>query len=593
MHALDAFLEIDDDGAEQGARIWVPSLPGFTVRGRNEDETLTRLKPLARKCLRWLGGETARILAGGWNGQFRLEEVHHDASQVGNFFGWDLGPCTRHDMENHLYAMSKSRGELERLVMTMPAACQDWTPVPFAPRPPKLIALHIAATEIWYLNQFFDDERVTEGLAAEAGLDGTGIFELDSRGWDYNLGGWYTSADLTGFMKATRGVFERVVTSASKNEMSEVVSSRSHQSKEQWTLRKVLRRAAWHEREHMTTLRRYIRQFRLERRALNRTPEGSVDPDKLKRILSWKTELVQLMVSSIHPADRPLYAKELVKILGDQTSDPGVRRAAADALNFAGDPRIRQTRPQMVRIPAGRFTVGISEERARQLAKEAGLPPYAFRIETPERIVELPGYRVSRYPVTNMEYLRFVRETGRRPPSWWSGTVVGPSFLPWKANHPVWGVSWDDVVSYCRWLSKKSGAEYHLPHETEWEKASRGTDGRDYPWGNVFTEGRCNTAEAKIGGTTPVGVYPHGASPFGVMDMAGNVEEWTLDSPSSNNSTLAEGSRFLRTQEHKITKGGGWRDSWYATRCSSKCIRDRNYDIDAGGRIGFRLATGT
>ena len=590
MPALNAYLEIDDDGAEQCARIWVPSLPGFTARGRNGDEALARLEPLAKKYLGWLGVEAAQTIGGRWNGQFKIEEVHHDASQVGNFFGWDLGHCTRHDLENHLHAMRKSRIELERLVRTMPSHCQDWRPVPFAPRPPKLIALHIAATEVWYLNQFFEDERVKEGLAAEPGLEGTGIFELDSRGWDSDLGSWYRSADLISFVKATRRVFERVVTSASKDEMSEVVSSRSHQSKEQWTLRKVLRRAVWHERLHTTTLRRYIREYKLEKRALGRGPEKPVDPDKLKRILSSKTELVQLTVSSIHPGDRPRYAKELVKILGDKTSAPVVRRAAADALNFAGDLRINQTKPDMVRIPAGGSVMGISEKRAIQLAKEAGLPPYAFRVETPERTVELSGFEVSRYTVTNMEYLRFLKETDRRAPSWWSGTVVGPSFPPWKANHPVWGITWDDAVSYCRWLSEKSGNEYRLPHEAEWEKASRGTDGRDYPWGSGFTDDRCNTAEAKILGTTPVGLYPLGASPFGVMDMAGNVEEWTLDSPN-NNTTLPERSQFLRTQEHKITKGSGWRDSWYASRCTFKRVRGKSYDIDAGGRVGFRLAS--
>ncbi|MGD1055265.1 MAG: SUMF1/EgtB/PvdO family nonheme iron enzyme, partial [Nitrososphaerales archaeon] len=408
---------------------------------------------------------------------------------------------------------------------------------------------------------------------------------------DYSLGGWYRSANLISFMQATRRVFERVVTSASKDEMSVVVSSRAHQSKEQWTLRKVLRRAAWHEREHMTTLRRYVRQYRLESQAQDRPPQESIDRAKLRRILSWKTELVQLTTSSINPKDRPMYAKELARILTDETRDSLERRAAADALNFVGDPRITQLRPEMAKIPAARSKVGISEERARELANEAGLPSHAFRVETPERVVELPDYRISRYLVTNMEYLKFLRETGRKSPSWWSGTVVGPSFLPWKANHPVWGVSWDDAVSYCEWLSKKSGTTYRLPHETEWEKASRGTDGRDYPWGDRFLEDRCNTAEAKIRGTTSVGVYPNGASPFGLMDMAGNVEEWTLDSPNSRNSNLGERSLFLLTQEYKITKGSGWRDGWYTARCSFRRIRGKSYDIDAGGRIGFRLAS--
>ena len=245
----------------------------------------------------------------------------------------------------------------------------------------------------------------------------------------------------------------------------------------------------------------------------------------------------------------------------------------------------------MAKVPAGRSKIGIPEERAGRLARDAGLPPYAFQTETPERSVELLGFNISRYLVTNMEYLQFVKETDRKAPSWWSGTVLGPSFPPWKANHPVWGVSWDDAVSYCGWVSKKSREAYRLPHESEWEKAARGTGEGDYPWGASFAGDRCNTREAKILGTTSVGLYPGGACRFGLLDMAGNVEEWTLDSPDRGNSNLAESSRFLLTAEYKITKGGGWRDSRHTARCSFKRIRDKSYDLDAGGRIGFRLAT--
>ena len=479
MTTLDAYLEIDDDGVEQGAMIWVPSLPGFFVRGRSEDEALARLRPLARRYIERLGKEGERFFGIKGDGQPRVRETHHDASQGGNFFEWDLGRCTKQDLRNHLSVMRGSRSELEHLVESMPPECQDWKPVPYAPRSPKLIALHIAATEVWYLNQFFGQERVAKWLAAEPDFEGTGVFELDARAWHYSLGEWYRSADMIKFMRATRNVFEKVVKNASEDEVSEVVSSRAHRSEEQWTLRKVLRRAAWHEAVHVVTVRRYIRQFRLERRPQDRPPSNSIDQRKLRDILSWKTERVQLTASSIHLKDRPIYSKELIRILSDETKDFGARRAAADALNFVGDARISMLRPEMVKIPASRSVLGISEKRARQLAEEAGLPTYAFRVETPEHEVKLSDYRISRYPITNMEYLQFVTESGGKPPSWWSGTIVGPSFLPWKANHPVWGIGWDDAMSYCRWLSKKTGVKYRLPTENEWEKASRGTGGRD------------------------------------------------------------------------------------------------------------------
>jgi len=223
---LDAYLEIDDDGVEQGAMIWVPSLPGFFVRGRSEDEALARLRPLARRYIERLGKEGERFFGIKGDGQPRVRETHHDASQGGNFFEWDLGRCTKQDLRNHLSVMRGSRSELEHLVESMPPECQDWKPVPYAPRSPKLIALHIAATEVWYLNQFFGQERVAKWLAAEPDFEGTGVFELDARAWHYSLGEWYRSADMIKFMRATRNVFEKVVKNASEDEVSEVVSSR-------------------------------------------------------------------------------------------------------------------------------------------------------------------------------------------------------------------------------------------------------------------------------------------------------------------------------------------------------------------------------
>jgi toxoflavin biosynthesis protein ToxD len=82
-------------------------------------------------------------------------------------------------------------------------------------------------------------------------------------------------------------------------------------------------------------------------------------------------------------------------------------------------------------------------------------------------------------------------------------------------------------MAYCRWLSEVTGKTYSLPSEAEWEKGARGTDGRIYPWGNQWDATRCNTREGGRGGTAPVGTYPRGASPYGLLDMAGNVWEWT------------------------------------------------------------------
>lgn len=134
-------------------------------------------------------------------------------------------------------------------------------------------------------------------------------------------------------------------------------------------------------------------------------------------------------------------------------------------------------------------------------------------------------YEIGIYPVTNGEYKQFVDAMGHRIPSHW--TKDQKTFPGNKENHPVVNVSYDDVITYCKWKSKKEGYEYKLPTEYEWEKAARGEDGRVYPWGNDFDEEKCNCNESGISKTTPVDKYPDGVSPYGCYDMAGNVWEWT------------------------------------------------------------------
>jgi formylglycine-generating enzyme required for sulfatase activity len=150
--------------------------------------------------------------------------------------------------------------------------------------------------------------------------------------------------------------------------------------------------------------------------------------------------------------------------------------------------------------------------------------------EKPPHKVYLDAFYISRCPVTNAEYKKFVDATGRdvpfakedwaKPYNWDKKTRNYPND---KANHPVVLVSWYDAVEYCIW------AGVRLPTEAEWEKAARGTDGRTYPWGNGWDQNLCNNRTSPYEDTVPVGSYPRGASPYGVMDMAGNAWEWTDD----------------------------------------------------------------
>jgi formylglycine-generating enzyme required for sulfatase activity len=175
--------------------------------------------------------------------------------------------------------------------------------------------------------------------------------------------------------------------------------------------------------------------------------------------------------------------------------------------------------PEMIPIPAGEFLMGSDPERDRDAEED----------EQPQHTLYLPDYALARTPVTNAQYAVFLRTARYRPPPHWKLL-----FWRWRRppigrqDYPVINVSWHDALAYCRWLSAVTGKPYCLPSEAEWEKAARGSDGRIYPWGDVWDPERCNIGQGgKKEGTTPVEAYPQGASPYGLLDMVGNVWEWT------------------------------------------------------------------
>lgn len=167
-------------------------------------------------------------------------------------------------------------------------------------------------------------------------------------------------------------------------------------------------------------------------------------------------------------------------------------------------------------IPGGSFTAGDRRESDSQ-----------------PRQLELPSYYLARYPVTNAQYLRFVEATGRTPPEYCDHERFS------QPQQPVVGVSWDDAVAYGEW------ARLRLPTEWEWEKGARGTDGRVYPWNDEPDDTRANFG-GNVGQPTPVGSYPAGASPYGLMDMAGNVWEWTASEYVKRKTRTIRGGAFNR-----------------------------------------------
>ncbi|MGA1841766.1 MAG: formylglycine-generating enzyme family protein [bacterium] len=184
------------------------------------------------------------------------------------------------------------------------------------------------------------------------------------------------------------------------------------------------------------------------------------------------------------------------------------------------------------------------------------------------------------FPVTNRQYKEFiddrkghgvpyVKEEWAEAYNWDEKKRTYPEGM---ADHPVVLVSYNDAVEYCRWQSEKVGEEFRLPAEEEWEKAARGTDGREYPWGNNFDKGRCNTSESGIGKTTAVNNNPDGISPYKCYDMAGNVCEWTE-------------SWYDERQKEKVLRGGSWNGISFSARCAYRFRL--NPDSRFNG-VGFR-----
>jgi len=229
--------------------------------------------------------------------------------------------------------------------------------------------------------------------------------------------------------------------------------------------------------------------------------------------------------------------------------------------------------PEMILVPPGEFAMG-SDPRTDTTASKP---------EQPQHVLCLPEYYLSRTPVTNELYLAFVRDAGYLPPSHWQDgkPPVG------QGHHPVAGVTWHDALAYCRWLGGVTSRPYRLPSEAEWEKGARGSDGRIYPWGIRWDAERCNTAANGRWGTTPVDAYPGGASPYGLLDMAGNVWEWTSSLYKAYPYELTEEREAVDAQGRRVLRGGSYGYKATYARCAFR-LR-----LSPDGRerdIGFRVA---
>ncbi|UCD56843.1 MAG: SUMF1/EgtB/PvdO family nonheme iron enzyme, partial [Candidatus Hydrogenedentota bacterium] len=230
--------------------------------------------------------------------------------------------------------------------------------------------------------------------------------------------------------------------------------------------------------------------------------------------------------------------------------------------------------PEMVYVPGGEFSMGNNDDSDADNmpvdpSRREGVSRFVLlAAEKPEHVVNVKPFLIDKYEVTNAEYKKF------KPTH---------NFAPEKASHPVTGVSWYDAQAYAAWAGKR------LPTEQEWEKAARGTDGRKWPWGNIFRRGQCNLGT----GTAPVGSFEGDKSAYGAYDMAGNVQEWT-----SSNFTAYPKNTWKHVNfdaRKKVVRGSYYGGNDFLARCSMRfCALPGAPGVEPQGEnyafIGFRCA---
>ena len=280
-------------------------------------------------------------------------------------------------------------------------------------------------------------------------------------------------------------------------------------------------------------------------------------------------------------------------------------------------------------VPVGPFVMGSQEDWRKEEIERL-----IYGKEMPQHTLDLPAFRISRFLVTNAQYRIFIETGGYQEASYWPEAVKasywregqvkrrfvkgGEIVEEWAtapadygqpfdlANHPVVGINWYEAMAYCHWLTEKLRQTGELrpdeiitlPSEAQWEKAARGTDGRIYPWGDEPDPNRANYDDTGIGTTSAVGCFPDGASPYGCLDMSGNVWEWTRSlwggeveaefnypyDPNDGREDLAAGVNVAR-----VLRGGSFGNNLRYVRCAIRGRHSPYYRLDL---IGFRVAWG-
>src|SRR3989339_776568 len=270
-------------------------------------------------------------------------------------------------------------------------------------------------------------------------------------------------------------------------------------------------------------------------------------------------------------------------VLGDSNKNTGVstKSSLADETAANSSPKLQDN---MILIPAGEFFMGSTEKEATEAWRknDGGYDKEDYLAEYPQRKMVLPDFYIDKKEVSNSDYKMFVDATNHAAPTLWSDQNLNSPI------QPVIGVDWNDADGYCRWLGKR------LPTEAEWEKAARGPDGRIWPWGNAWDPAKDNHGMGTEYGfdesdgykyTAPVGTEL-GVSPYGALNMAGNVYEWVAD----DFNAYPENDKYSQqdfNKGFKVFKGGAYTDGQSDQRPASRIGYQKDYkDVD----IGFRCA---
>lgn len=219
--------------------------------------------------------------------------------------------------------------------------------------------------------------------------------------------------------------------------------------------------------------------------------------------------------------------------------------------------------------------------------------------ENPPRAVRILEFQMAHVPVTVSQYEVFLQSGAANEPKWWSdagwqwrqgksegwGRVDRAVPNAWKqqlnrSDHPVTGVTWFEAEAYCRWIASAKQMDVRLPDEAEWERAARGDDTRPFPWGEEFDEQRTNTLESQEGTTLPASRMISDISPFGIYEMAGNVQQWT-----KTVYTPLPGETYS-SPDLRVARGGSFNDTAFGARTSYRRAYPPGYFYPF---LGFRV----